>query len=86
MTTKNIEARRKAFEAWANNRGASLAKDLAGHYLIAENEWAFDIWNAAIDSICVELPSPKSLSASDDPWWVLECCQDAITAAGVAYK
>lgn len=85
MTTKNMDARREVFEKWANNRGASLAKDLAGHYLIAENEWAFDIWNAALDSVCVELPKGNSDMTAGALHMIVRC-REAIHAAGIKTK
>lgn len=95
MTSKNMEARRAAFELhfqapvgvlWNHE----LEHYSGGHYWWLQQErWLS--WNAALDSICVELPQPMP---SDDPYASYEGgwndmrseVQDALTAAGVHYK
>lgn len=95
MITKNMEARREAFERkyplldgmyWDEDRAS-----YAGHKLFWLYQDRWETWNAALDSICVELPQPMP---SDDPYASYEGgwndmrseAQDAIAAAGVPYK
>lgn len=97
MTTKNMDARRGAFEAWFES---------LNHYkpdkAIGTQSWwyseprvsdAWCVWNAALDSIYVELPESVSGRAvfpykSYEGGWndALAACQEALTAAGVRFK
>lgn len=62
--TDIMEARRKWFEEWmAAGAGVELRKVVAarsgdGGYALKEINIAWDGWNAALDSVCVELPQP----------------------------
>lgn len=93
MTSKNMEARRVAFEAWVT-RGGEVIKNVKrehGFYRLIWVQQSWVAWNAALDSICVELPAPMP---SDAPYASYEGgwndmraeAQDALTAAGVAYR
>lgn len=89
MTKETQQARRAAFEADFKIRRKStfpeieLSRDSGDGYKYnpAQSDW--EAWNAALDSIMIELPADRSLSASDDPWYVVEQCRHAIRAAGV---
>ena len=45
-----------------------------------------NVWLASRAELVVELPSDRSLSASDDPWSVRDWCKHAIETAGVGVK
>ena len=96
MNTKNMEARREAFEAAYpipdgvefNGNWYMGGVNVTGLTCI-NLQW--QAWNAALDSICVELPQPMP---KDDPYASYEGgwndmrseVQDALAAAGVPYK
>lgn len=82
------EKRRKAFEAaYPAPKGVRWDAE-HGQY---RGDWPADqlyfeklkVWNAALDSVVVELPTDRSMTALDDPWYVRDMCQDAIEAAGL---
>lgn len=92
MTTKTTEARREAFESWAEARRFPLHRDgVVVAYSARCTDEAWQAWNAALDSLCVTLPAPLP---SDEPYACYEGgwndmrseVQDALTAAGVPYK
>lgn len=57
-----------------------------GEYIIGLVQAAWWGWQASRSELVVELPDARSLSASDDPWAVLDWCKDAIEAAGITVK
>lgn len=85
MTDKIMEARREKFERWQwphlNNaehlRGTSMYED------------AWEVWNAALDSLCVELPATRSAQFPDFEGGFesgVDAAREAIHAAGVKTK
>lgn len=99
MTTKNMDARREAFEAWDRNTfGSDKDEQLIddeGNYTDSIIQQCWMAWNAALDSICVELPPLLEVPADNDDPSAYDCdcynngikgCMVALTAAGVPYK
>ena len=96
MTSKNMEARRAAFEVIACEHYLLCELDHAWserdlEYVDTEMQVAFEVYNAALDSICVELPQPMpsddSYASYEGGWNDMRSeVQDALTAAGVHYK
>ena len=94
MTSKNMEARRAEFDAWhraeQEEKWQSALKEfglepepMPEQFLHAAKLLHWRIWNAALDSICVELPAQYDYHS---PAGMLRGCKEALTAAGVAYK
>ena len=98
--SKSVEqARRELFESWyaadmrkctgfitttsdiGRRRGA---KGDYADYPCMHGKWLG--FNGALDAVLIELPSDRSLSASDDPWYVLEQCRAAIEQTGLGIK
>lgn len=79
------EQRRKAFEEWLDSAGFEVRRyhHIPGYHG-NEQMAAWEAWNAAIDSVCVELPKPERLT--DDDTYAIELCREAIHAAGVKTK
>ena len=84
MTLKNMDARREAFEAWFES---------LNHYKpdksIGTQSWwyseprvsdAWRVWQAALDSICVELPFETYGCMDADK------VKEALATTGVPYK
>lgn len=97
MTTKTTEARREAFEAFARDHYwlceiSHERDDLQfSEYVEPEMNVAWEAYNAALDSICVELPKrAEAANIYDDYDHGYNCalyeCTEALTAAGVPYK
>lgn len=99
MTTKNVEARREAFEEFA--RGHYWLCEMSherddlqfSEYVEPEMNVAWEAWNAVLDSICVEMPESVSCGTAfpykgyDGGWNdALAEVQDTLTAAGVNFK
>lgn len=78
--TDIMEARRKGFEDFAKNYGLILKRLESGDYWIDETITAWDAYNAALDSFCVELPYPGHWSLDRD--MIIE----AIERAGLKVK
>lgn len=57
-----------------------------GNYVAYHVECAWQAFNAALDSVCVEFPSAESVSASDCPRETLRDCRAAIEAAGLGLR
>lgn len=79
------EKRRELFEAWwiSENRQMHVVDTKC---LTFDFIQAFRVWSAALDAVLIELPTERSLSASDDPWYVRELCIDAIESTGLGLK
>lgn len=95
-----IEVRRKAFEAWAAISGLSVTRSTvdmmfgsgarvsAGEYF-QPTELAWRSWNAALDSVVIELPPVELLTGDDGVDDEVMCPQrviKAIHAAGARTK
>lgn len=91
MNKKTVEeTRRELFEAWAPYR-TDLNRD--GFYASSHTRAQWSAFNAALDLLCIELPSDKPMShnhereaarlAHND---AVEACRSAIHAAGVKTK
>lgn len=92
------EQRREHFKVHAKARGLATGRAPqammfangrrvpVGGYIMADTAEAWEAWNAALDSVEIELPEDRSLSASDDPWFVRDICKGAIEAAGLKVK
>lgn len=78
MTANNMEARRQAFEAWYESQSWPLCERCSS------KEIECKAWNAALDSICVELPSTENMQGNELK--VLYEVKAAMRAAGVKYK
>ena len=94
MTSKNMDARRQAFEA-----EYSIPDDIefnGNWYMGGANVTELTIinlqwhaWNAALDSICVELPFAHVVDEMQGGAWTAydsEKVKQALGAAGVPYK
>ena len=99
MSIKNIKTRREAFEAFVRDHywlcEMSHERDdiQPSEYVESEMNVAWEAYNAALDSICVELPESVSGGAKfpykcyDGGWNdALAEVQEALTAAGVNFK
>lgn len=85
MTTKNMEARRVAFEAWAVARRFPVHRDgVVVAYSARCTDEAWQAWNAALNSICVELPVVMHIDRAE--WYEKGQLESALTATGVAHK
>ena len=95
--TDIMEARRKGFEEWIlssfmsdGDRDLVLRDEFGEYYSVGVAE-RWEMYNAVLDSVCVELPGPMP---SDDPYASYEGgwndmrseAQDALAASGVRYK
>lgn len=95
-----IEARRKAFEVWAEISGLNVTRSTvdmmfgsgervgAGEYF-QPTKLTWQAWQAALDSVVVELPEPANpeYHEGDDQHNItLEDCRNAIHAAGIKAK
>lgn len=82
MSTQDQRAK---FEEWLESAGFDVRRY---HYIAGyhgnEQQAAWEAWQAALDSICVVLPLPETLT--DDDIYAVELCRDAIHAAGVKTK
>ena len=91
MNSKNMEARREAFERWFTETYTAhkLSPRMTNCGIVTDGyqdsrvDLCWRGFNAALDSICVELPKFGYDYARNDG---IAECQDALTAAGVAYK
>lgn len=101
MTTKNFDARREAFEAWFNyNYKWFIANGHYGYTLERHEDTPFQyvqdqphhdwrVWQAALDSICVELPFAHVVDEMQEGAWTAydsEKVKQALTVAGDSYK
>lgn len=80
------EKRREAFEAWALSQGMNIKSDLTVFdYAYSRTENAWRIWNAALDSVEIELPQPwtEAFMKSES---MLQDCKFAIEACGLKVK
>lgn len=86
------EKRRAAFEAWLELAGFDVERfHCINGYRGNEQMAAWEAWNAALDSICVELPGPLP---SEEPYACYEGgwndaraeIQDVLTASGIRHK
>ena len=92
MTTKNFDARREAFEAWFNynykwfiangHYGYTLERheDAPFQYVQSRPHYDWCVWQAALDSICVELPFDTYGCMDADK------VKEALASTGVPYK
>lgn len=93
------ERRREAFEAWMSGQlkldsrvPQEMRDDIFrletgyGQYENGKIQIAWASWNAAMGSVEIELPCDRSISASDDPWYMRDLCKDAIEACGLKVK
>lgn len=82
MTDKITEARRAKFEAWEDAGDITRSGDFYENPYV---ECAWQGFNAALDSVVVELPScdPSEAVQHGD---VINDCRNAIHAAGVRTK
>lgn len=97
------EKRREGFEDWASKKGLSLSRyGIYREYafILTEKSWAS--WNAALDSVVIELPEedPRGFGPGDcgdgrpsfeqqlaaDCNCVLRECKQAIESAGLKVK
>lgn len=95
MTTKTTEARRAAFEAFARDHYwlcemSHERDDLQfSEYVEPEMNVAWEAWNAALDSLCVELPFTRNYygpSSEPEMAYAPEDIEEALTTAGIPYK
>jgi hypothetical protein len=95
------EARRAKFEAWVINfhRGSSLDCEIHSdeRYPSLNGQWIYDDWNiqsawaaynAALDSLVIELPSEECVGPSYDSYMAMDslAVRQAIEKAGVKTK
>lgn len=94
MTSKNMEARREAFEAWWREQLKDVAPETLPAIAFCKEVYWYG-WNAALDSICVGFPKHKKQLSRMNDYEAGEVygfnegvdkCAAALTAAGVAYK
>ena len=97
--TDIMEARRKGFEEWIlssfmsdGDRDLVLRDELGEYYSVGVAE-RWEMYNAALDSVCVELPEEKvvrgySEKIADAMGFndALEYCREAIERAGLKVK
>lgn len=95
MTNKNMDARREAFEAFARDHYwlCDMSHERDSHqyseYIEPALNVAWEAWNAALDSICVELPYEHVVDEMQEGAWTAydsEKVKQALIAAGVPYK
>jgi hypothetical protein len=90
MSTSVEEVRRAAFEAWAvtrrhptNGLPFFVMKNESGKYLDGTTEYAWEGFNAALDSIFIELPRASDYTGCN---LAIEDCRAAIEQAGLGLK
>lgn len=86
----NIEDKsRKAFEEWLDCAGFEVRRyhHIPGYHG-NEQQAAWEAWNAAIDSVCVELPCETGEHSEYGRGYdqAIDECHDAIRAAGIKTK
>lgn len=94
MTKTVEEVRRELFEAHIKTAnpddyaqdGDRLFQWNGASYAWTWVNWDWLLWNAALDAVEIQLPSERSLSASDDPWSVREWCIGAIEQTGLGLR
>lgn len=81
------EQRRKAFEVWASGEfyaGATPVRSTCGqHYRDNDVDEAWNAWNAALDSVVIDLPESFSSGDARDPCIEVPDIIEAIEAAGL---
>ena len=84
------EKRRAAFEAWLESAGFDVERfHFINGYRGNEQMAAWEAWNAALDSICVEVPDSSELVGDygrETYRIARDEFMDALEAAGVPYK
>lgn len=98
--TDIMEARRKGFEEWIlssfmsdGDRDLVLRDEFGEYYSVGVAE-RWEMYNAAMDSVCVELPgrNPEYIGDRDHQQWACGCnyginqCREAIERAGLKVK
>ena len=89
---KPKESRRSSFESWILSPQQSdgdtdlILRDNDGEYYSAPAEERWEIYNAAIDSLEIELPEWFDPDGGGYKAVWLDLLHDALTAAGVKYK
>lgn len=92
-----IEVRRKAFEGYMRiafpedfaKKGASMLEWNGATYIFTWVHWYWQAWNAALDSVVVELPIPVKRAYHEYDLGYnesLDHCEEAIHAAGIKTK
>lgn len=92
--TDIMEARRKGFEAWVSGFSGITAEKISSlrvddGYLEPRIESAWFGYNAALDSVCVELPDTVANTGTINSNAVLSYkreCREAIERAGLKVK
>lgn len=80
------EQRRKAFEEWALNEGIKTCFSHDHQDVMTPIGGAcFAAWNAALDSVCVELPKGNS-DMTVGALHMIVRCREAIHGAGIKTK
>ena len=88
---KIMQTRREKFEEWADELEFCLDCHFfneGNNYSDPDTFMAFEIWNAALDSIVIELPSCfEGYGYSEEVARVAtDCCADAIEYTGLGIK
>ena len=83
MTDKIQQARRAAFEAWANQHRMPIGRDgVVVDYSARETDACWQAFNAALDCVVIELP----FSNDDDLADQIEECRSAIESTNLGIK
>lgn len=89
MTPEVEKKRRELFEEIMSQKYSAAIgwheRDENGYLMaIIRSQW--DLFNAALDAVEIDLVDPGTLSASDSPWEILEHCREAITDTGLGLR
>lgn len=78
------------FEAWARSKSLDLAyrnfPDVGKYYECPRTLLALEAWQDSREYLVIKLPSPSDFAASDDAYFILNQCQEAIEEACLKVK
>ncbi len=82
------EKRREAFEKYCLDEGFSSheLEIVRGEYRASIIRHMWDCWDAALDSVEIELPTARDVSHDDKAVRAIEDCRAAIEACGLKVK
>lgn len=86
-----IKTQREKFELWASQYDYDLTwSDLIDNYNFSVTRILFDVWQAAIESVVVELPPVFDAAAHDATYYEYAYSQagvhDALDKEGIRYE